>query len=173
MQTFLPYDNFSESARVLDRLRLGKQRVEAWQILLILKGERTSSAWEHHPAVLMWRGHEMALANYGVAMCLEWRTRGYSDTLLDRFFDYLRAGPPDQQVRIPWLTVDFCLAHRSNLIRKNPAYYGPKWPGVPMTMPYIWPVRIDDVVLETIRSSADLMWQTSRLRWPRTCMRCS
>jgi len=36
MQTFLPYDNFSMSARVLDNKRLGKQRVEALQILKVL-----------------------------------------------------------------------------------------------------------------------------------------
>ena len=29
MQTFLPYEDFRASARVLDRQRLGKQRVEA------------------------------------------------------------------------------------------------------------------------------------------------
>ena len=33
MQTFLPYDNFEESASVLDWKRLGKQRVEAMQIV--------------------------------------------------------------------------------------------------------------------------------------------
>ncbi len=34
MQTFLPYDSYADSAAVLDRARLGKQRVEAKQILL-------------------------------------------------------------------------------------------------------------------------------------------
>jgi hypothetical protein len=33
MQTFLPLPDFIESAKVLDYKRLGKQRVEAWQIL--------------------------------------------------------------------------------------------------------------------------------------------
>jgi hypothetical protein len=33
VQTFLPYADFAESARVLDRARLGKQRVEALQVL--------------------------------------------------------------------------------------------------------------------------------------------
>ena len=33
MQTFMPYPDYSESARCLDRQRLGKQRVEAFQIL--------------------------------------------------------------------------------------------------------------------------------------------
>jgi len=33
MQTFVPYANFSESAKVLDRQRLGKQRVETLQVM--------------------------------------------------------------------------------------------------------------------------------------------
>lgn len=40
----------------------------------------------------------------------------------------------------PWLTDEFCLSHRSNLIRKNPDYYRPLWPDVPDNLPYIWPV---------------------------------
>ena len=33
MQTFLPYESFRESAKVLDWRRLGKQRVEGMQII--------------------------------------------------------------------------------------------------------------------------------------------
>ena len=33
MQTFLPYPDFARSARCLDNRRLGKQRVESYQIL--------------------------------------------------------------------------------------------------------------------------------------------
>ena len=33
MQTFLPYKNFYECAKVLDQKRLGKQRVEVLQLL--------------------------------------------------------------------------------------------------------------------------------------------
>lgn len=33
MQTFLPYEDFNQSTAVLDRQRLGKQRVEALQLL--------------------------------------------------------------------------------------------------------------------------------------------
>jgi hypothetical protein len=33
MQTFMPYSDFEKTARCLDNKRLGKQRVEAWQIL--------------------------------------------------------------------------------------------------------------------------------------------
>jgi hypothetical protein len=49
MQTFLPYSSFEESARILDYRRLGKQRVEAWQILRSLDG--ITKGWSNHPAV--------------------------------------------------------------------------------------------------------------------------
>ena len=49
MQSFLPIADFTETARILDPRRLGKQRVEALQILrgLIVPGY----GWRHHPAV--------------------------------------------------------------------------------------------------------------------------
>lgn len=56
MQTFLPYPDFSQTARCLDYRRLGKQRVEAMQLW---KGQ-----WPNHPASKMWRGHEDWLALY-------------------------------------------------------------------------------------------------------------
>lgn len=50
MQTFLPYPSFAESARVLDRQRLGKQRVEVLQLLRALTGQ--TKGWANHPAAL-------------------------------------------------------------------------------------------------------------------------
>ena len=35
MQTFLPYSSFTESAKILDWRRLGKQRVEGMQIIKV------------------------------------------------------------------------------------------------------------------------------------------
>ena len=63
MQTFLPYADFVKTAKCLDYRRLGKQRVEAFQILNILEGKTTKAGWKHHPAVLMWEGYENALKN--------------------------------------------------------------------------------------------------------------
>lgn len=40
MNTFLPYSDFIKSAQCLDYKRLGKQRVEAWQIYQILKRQK-------------------------------------------------------------------------------------------------------------------------------------
>jgi len=51
VQTFLPYTDFIKSAKCLDYKRLGKQRVEAKQILNILLGETTKAGWTNHPAV--------------------------------------------------------------------------------------------------------------------------
>jgi len=137
MQTFLPYEDFAASARVLDRQRLGKQRVEAWQILNALGG--VSKGWVNHPATRMWRGYEQALAHYGDAMCYEWIARGYRDTLLERFQSFITHRFP---VPPPWLGNEALhLSHRSNLIRKMPDYYGPIWPDVPSDMPYVWPTQ--------------------------------
>ena len=38
MQTFLPYADLTESLRVLDNKRLGKQRVETYQIISAITG---------------------------------------------------------------------------------------------------------------------------------------
>lgn len=85
MQTFLPYPDFAASARALDRQRLGKQRLEALNLLELLRGVEGRTGWRSHPALKMWQGHANALAMYGIAVCREWRRRGYKDTLLPRF----------------------------------------------------------------------------------------
>ena len=64
MQTFLPYPNLSKSLKTLDRQRLGKQRVEAFQILNILLERTDRKGWKNHPAVKMWSGYENALKLY-------------------------------------------------------------------------------------------------------------
>jgi hypothetical protein len=136
MQTFVPYGtDFKANAAVLDRQRLGKQRVEAWQILNALQGR--SKGWVNHPATRMWRGYEAALCDYAIAMCDEWLVRGYTDTMRQRFVDLLT----DDPVKPGWLLrSDVKESHRSNLIRKMPDHYGPLWPAVADDLPYVWPV---------------------------------
>lgn len=137
MQTFLPYPHFRRSAKVLDRARLGKQRVEAWQILQTLIGQ--SSGWANHPAVAMWRGHEIALAFYGYTMCDEWLGRGYKDSLLDRFREYLNSNNRPV-VYPPWFgDPGFHQSHRANLARKDPVHYARFRFKHPERYPYVWP----------------------------------
>lgn len=137
MQTFLPYPDFVDSAVVLDYKRLGKQRVETKQILQANLG--ISSGWYNHPATRMWRGYEMALAQYGVAICAEWRSRGYKDTLLTWFRDITLTLP--DLVLPPWLGhEEFHERHRSQLLEKDPDWYGQyDWTEQP-GMSYVWPV---------------------------------
>ncbi len=134
MQTFLPYPNFSASAAALDSRRLGKQRVEAYQILRILRGESAGSGWRSHPAVAMWRGYEDALGLYMNAMISEWVRRGYKNTMK------LYAAPTEPEMP-PWLG-DPALhaAYRSNLLRKAPDFYRQYGWTEPIDLPYVWPV---------------------------------
>ncbi len=137
VQTFLPYASFERSARALDDARLGKQRVEVLQLLNVLHGVR--SGWRNHPAVRMWRGHEEALIEYGLAVTREWLRRGKRDTCLGKIGAFSRRGR--SRARPPWLgDRAFHRAHRSALVRKDPARYGPMFPGVPGDLEYVWPV---------------------------------
>lgn len=146
MQTFLPYPDFERTARVLDERRLGKQRVEALQILRAIT--IPTYGWQHHPAVNMWRGHVEALTTYGVVVSREWVRRGRPDTCAAQIAEFA-AGEVLSQADLaargllpPWLgDEEFHRAHRSALVRKDPEFYRPVFGDVPDDLPYVWPVR--------------------------------
>lgn len=156
MQTFLPHADFTESARVLDQKRLGKQRVETLQIVQALTGVRRDvvtdellefepRGWRNHPAAVMWRGHVDWLVRYQFATCDVWAARGYRDTCRAktlRIFSYaiehgrvaLATSPP------PWLgDPELHRSHRSNLLRKAPDHYRAYWPDEVDDLAYVWP----------------------------------
>ncbi|MDQ0401943.1 MSMEG_6728 family protein [Streptomyces sp. NPDC000349] len=149
MQTFLPLPGFRESALTLDRRRLGKQRVEALQVLrgLTVPGY----GWRRHPAVRMWAGYEEALVRYGLEVCRVWRDQGHQDSRAASLVAGLAARRPHEPVRDqtalgragelpPWLGDEaFHRSHRSALLRKDPEAYGGLFPGVPDDLPYVWP----------------------------------
>lgn len=137
MQTFLPYRDFKRSARVLDRKRLGKQRIETKQIYLALTNQ--NYGWQNHPAVNMWRGYEKALLKYGIEICKEWRKRGYKDEQLGWFS--LRYSEHKERIKYPkWLGMpEFHKSHRANLIRKDGTHYRKHFMGYyRLDMPYMW-----------------------------------
>lgn len=149
MQTFLPDPDFRRTALLLDRRRLGKQRVEALQVLrgLTVPGY----GWRRHPAVRMWTGYEEALVRYGLEICRTWREQGHPDTCADSLLAGLSAHRPGAAVREqtelasagdlpPWLGDEaFHQSHRSALVRKDPHQYAALFPGVPDDLPYVWP----------------------------------
>lgn len=138
MQTFLPYSDFRMCAHVLDRPRLGKQRIEAKQIAKTLSAKEPKG-WRNHPAVKMWSPYRNHLLHYGLAICYEWRDRGYKDKQLFWFMkeldyrinpDHMR-WPGDQQIHS---------THRAALLYKNPEHYIQfGWSEKP-ELNYFWPV---------------------------------
>lgn len=154
MQTFLPDPDFRRSAELLDARRLGKQRVEALQIVRALT--RPGYGWQHHPAVLMWRGHLEALGRYGLEVVDRWVELGFGDTCGGTIREDLAAAGIDgvrTQRRLAragalpaWLgDPELHRSHRSALLRKDPAHYGPIFTDVPDDLPYHWPVRAADL----------------------------
>jgi hypothetical protein len=162
MQTFVPLtDSFEHIAKVLDNKRLNKQALEGWQILMTLleldpQGEhRIPKGWVNHPAVKMWRGHEMALYRYIDVMVIEWKRRGYKSTIGDKakatIMRAFELGLLDDVSTNPnWLSDQhifkaIATSHRTALLNKDYEWYSQfKWPEDtgkrPETYEYIWPV---------------------------------
>ena len=160
MQSFAPYSSITETAKCLDRQRLGKQRTECIQMLIALDYHKGSPMAEflhttygykscapgskppylNHPATLMWRGHEGGLAHYGLYMCDEWARRGYegarSEEVLMHFLDtYIREADMPEW----WGREDIHASHRAALLYKAPEHYAQfGWTETP-EYNYIWP----------------------------------
>ena len=143
MQTFLPYKDFSKSAASLDMKRLGKQRVEVLQLLNSIKAikeDRPVRGWKNHPCREMWHDYANALVDYGIAVCEEWRSRGYKDTCLEKISNHYN--PNESDKKPDWLgREDIHRSHRSMLIQKKPDFYKEQWPSEREDLEYIWPTR--------------------------------
>lgn len=171
MQTFLPYADFARAARVLDDRRLGKQRVETIQIVRALTVP--GYAWASHPAALMWKGYEEALGRYGLTCCDAWLERGFRDSCATTIIADLQAvgvGPIRTEVELRaaaalplWVDDDeLHRSHRSALVRKDPEFYAPQFPGVPSDLPYVWPVRSERVLEAEQRKAANAVLRAER-----------
>jgi hypothetical protein len=136
----------------LDYQRLGKQRIEAAQILEILLNQPvlpsnlhslvpfdfSNSQWKNHPAVIMWAGHEEWLKYYLACAVGEWCSRGYSNSIECLDYDLgLKENPPSFLGYEP-----FHRSHRSNLVRKLPTHYRQYWPDEDPNLPYFWPTGV-------------------------------
>jgi len=133
MQTFLPYPDFEKSASVLDYRRLGKQRVEAYQLITLI--ENNSNSWRNHPARKMWEGYTDSLKVYLGVMISEWRRRGYvNNIIVPPFSDLPRKSPTfigDER---------FHSSHRAALLFKDREHYlAFNWQEEPK-LEYFWPV---------------------------------
>ena len=94
----------------------------------------------------MWQGSERALFEYGLIICEDWVGRGYRDSVAGS----LHALAHDHLIDLgcddfdwPWWIGDADLhrSHRSNLLRKDPEWYGQYGWRIPDNLPYVWPVK--------------------------------
>lgn len=132
MMTFATSDDLQECVKALDYKRLGKQRVEAYQIWRTLNG--VTKGWRNHPAVIMWTGHTCFLAKYCNACIDEWILRGYKNTM-QKLPHCWKPRPP------PWWGWEpVHKSHQASLNRKDPSFYHfdvsqEEWPE------YVWPSK--------------------------------
>jgi hypothetical protein len=138
MQIFLPYPDMKKSLQALDNKRLGKQRVETYQIISAItqrpKLDGTPyKGWLNHPCTVMWKGHLPALKMYLNYSITEWIARGFKNTM--QLEDYVE----DQVVLPPFFgNKKFHASHRSNLLKKEPEFYSKYgWTEDPSD-PYVW-----------------------------------
>ena len=139
MQTFLPVSDFITTAKILDKKRLFKQLVESRQILATLgvelykkNGERMKATHIHHPIHRMWRDFEDSLKKYHNCILTECIFRGIKTTI-----EYIPCSYSCDYPR--WFGyTEFHASHRSNLLRKNPEYYGQFGWTEPDNLDYIW-----------------------------------
>ena len=121
-QTYLPLPSFSESARVLDTARLGKQRLEAYQIVASLTGWNPLG-WKiprsvlAHPCTRSWVHYETALKAYYSAIIKEWVGRGHRNTMPVPEFDEFRVNLP------LWFGGEIHERHQAKLLARSPAHY--------------------------------------------------
>ena len=168
MQTFLPHADFYKSAHCLDDRRLGKQRVEGYQILKslsigpyqrfhdnnwiscdettykLLKSMKIKklvrkTPWYNHPATKMWCGYERKLREYTEVVCNAWVSRGFKDTIVEKLKSI--SCQFSKNLSCPnWLgDVSFHASHRSNLLRKHKGWYSKFNWSEPDDLPYVWP----------------------------------
>jgi len=142
VQTFLPYTSFEQTMRVLDPKRLGNQIYR--EALTLVRG-----GWSSHPASLMWKGYEWHLCDYALAGLRELHLRKAikQDRIFAHVHTFREIQKQHEKTEVPyWLgNEDFHASHRSNLLRKDPVYYGQFGWAEPDDLPYVWPKPREDI----------------------------
>lgn len=133
VNTFVPFADIEACAKALDYRRLGKQRVEAYQLWRALRG--LTKGWVNHPATLMWKGHTCFLAMYCNGMIDEWIARGYRNNM-QKLPHCKNPSPPWW-----WGWNPMHMSHQASLARKKPGYYDFEV-GDYANWGYVWPSKV-------------------------------
>jgi hypothetical protein len=163
VNTFVLSTNMRESFTLLDNKRLGKQRLEAKQIIeLLSEYDRTGKlegGFSKHPACKMWVGHTDALKAYFNLCVREWIRRGFKNTLelYDVNEDDYSSTPCEfdgtttvfmselNDAEYPlWISFPPLInSHRASLYRKDPVFYAHFRDGLDdyVDRGYLWPEK--------------------------------
>lgn len=110
MQVFLPFPDIDKSLRCLDKKRLGKQRVEAKQLINTITG--ISDGWKNHPCTKMYTEYLGFLKHYYNRSLSIFSEKGGNNILLQPIEETDIVNPP-------WFgSEEFHRSHLSNLLRK-------------------------------------------------------
>lgn len=182
MQTFLPYPNFNDSAKVMDHYNAGKysrcfkQVVEAKQILCNLhasglpeswveSNDWKNQPWVNHVAVKMWENNPMALKEYYNTFLSISKNTHKVNTDMVELEVYEGCNYPNGY---PWWLGNENLhrAMRARLIEKDRDFYLPKFPddeGFNGGL-YLWPtnstkfreiIKINKTIIKAINFHID------------------
>ena len=140
----MPHPDFEKSAAALDYRRLGAQINECCTMLGALHETNENGGYRNHVVTRMWEGHELQLARFGLVCEDEWEKRGYkvraNRATLENHFDWARDG---DMTYPSWFGLPAVhLQYQGLLVWKDPAHYGPQFPGVA-------PIHKDDFVYPT------------------------
>lgn len=147
MNTWLPYPDYLESARVLDPATLVDQPNQVLAILDVIH-ESDTSIYRGAPdqVVNMWRDHEAQLCEYGLTMveqCLqgpsEFTNLARVKENLEWHLDCATSGEYSMDKPKWFGDLDFHDSHKAALLRTMPEFYRDKF-DVDRTLPLIWPV---------------------------------
>lgn len=144
VNTFITSMKLSDTFKDLDYRRLGKQRLEAKQIINVLEkidsGEDVSGiGFASHTATKMWIGYTNALKAYYNLCLQEWIDRGYKNNMVKYDVDETKFTNRECEFdgKITTFTSEeteftyppfasfkpFILSHRSALYKKDPKFY--------------------------------------------------
>lgn len=115
---FVLHPDVNVNASLLDDTRLGKQRLEARQIIKILEAPiHQKMSWRNHPITRSWIGYVDYLKHYYNAILLEWLRRGKNNTL--SFYEV-----PEIIIEPHWWDIkEIRYTHQANLYLKMPHHY--------------------------------------------------
>ena len=133
--TFIPYESFVQSAKVIDNKRLWKEILETNQLCKAIYNH--TDFYKNHPIRKMWEKHYNWLEYYKAVFVQEWLDRRlFNPFKLERSLCLI-----SPETRPKWLgNEQLHASHRASLLFKNPQWYSQfNWKETPK-IEYFWPI---------------------------------